>query len=121
MRYSTLAATYIRCQPFGAPTMMVGLTGASTTLDDAFLTDDGLTLFYASAPVGGTTRDLFVAWRASTADPFSLPTPLHDLDTDADERDPWLSPDGTTFFFSSNRDNGVLQIFEVTAKRQSRP
>jgi hypothetical protein len=107
-------------QPFATPTVMVGLTGASTTLDDAFLTDDGLTLFYASAPVGGTTRDLFVAWRASTADPFSLPTPLRDLNSPADERDPWLSPDGTTFFFSSDRDNGVLQIFEAAASRQTR-
>ena len=62
--------------------------------------------------------DMYVAWRASTADRFSLPTPLTDLNTAADERDPWLSPDGTLFYFTSDRGNGVLQIYEATASRR---
>jgi Tol biopolymer transport system component len=72
------------------------------------------------APPGGTP-DLYVAWRLSTADRFSLPTPLTDLNTAADERDPWLSPDGTVFFFTSDRaPSGTLQIYEVPAHRQPR-
>ena len=64
--------------------------------------------------------DLFVAWRQSTADRFSLPTPLTDLNTAADERDPWLSPDGTRFYFASDRGGGGLQIYEASASRQTR-
>ena len=63
---------------------------------------------------------MFVAWRVSTTDRFSLPTPLTGLNTDADERDPWLSPDGSMFYFTSDRGNGVLQIYETTATRQMR-
>ena len=63
---------------------------------------------------------MFVAWRVSTTERFSLPTPLADLNTDADERDPWLSPDGTMFYFTSDRRDGVLQIYEAPAMRQTR-
>jgi WD40-like Beta Propeller Repeat len=104
-------------QPFGVPALISGLTGADASLTDAYLSDDGLTLFYAVAPPGGTP-DLYVAWRASTADRFSLPTALTDLNSTADERDPWLSPDGTVFFFTSDR-TGSLQIYEASARRQT--
>jgi len=104
-------------QPFGTPRIVTALAGAGASIADAFLSDDGLTLMYATA-VGSAKPDMFVAWRASTTDPFSLATRL-DLDTTADERDPWLSPDGTTFFFTSDRD-GSLQIYEAPAWRQTR-
>ena len=104
--------------PFAAPAVVTGLVGGDI-FADAFLSDDGLTLFYAAA-TGGAKPDMFVAWRVSTTDRFSLPTPLTDLNTDADERDPWLSPDGTMFYFTSDRRDGVLQIYEATAMRQTR-
>jgi len=98
--------------------VVTGLVGGDI-FADAFLSDDGLTMFYAAAQ-GSNKPDIFVAWRASTADRFSLPTLLADLNTAADERDPWLSPDGTVFYFTSDRENGVLQIYEATAMRQVR-
>jgi len=104
-------------QPFDGMVLVAGLVGGDI-LADAFLSDDGLTMFYAAA-AGGAKPDMYVAWRASTADRFSLPTPLTDLNTAADERDPWLSPDGTLFYFTSDRGNGVLQIYEATARRQT--
>ena len=103
-------------QPFDGMVLVAGLVGGDI-LADAFLSDDGLTMFYAAAS-GGAKPDVYVAWRASTADRFSLPTPLTDLNTAADERDPWLSPDGTLFYFTSDRGNGVLQIYEATASRR---
>ena len=105
-------------QPFGAPAIISELTAGDRSIADAFLSDDGLTLFYASAPPGAKP-DLYVAWRVSTADRFSLATPLVDLNSAADDRDPWLSPDGTVFYFTSDRDD-LLQIYEVPAMRQSR-
>ena len=104
--------------PFAAPAVVTGLVGGDI-FADAFLSDDGLTLFYAAAS-GSAKPDMFVAWRVSTTDRFSLPTPLSDLNTDADERDPWLSPDGTMFYFTSDRGTGVLQIYEAPAMRQTR-
>ena len=103
-------------QPFDVGAVVSGLAPADI-FADAFLSDDGLTMFYAAA-VNGNKPDMFVAWRLSTADRFSLPTPLTDLNTPHDERDPWLSPDGTRFYFTSDRGNGLLQIYEATASRK---
>ena len=44
-----------------------------------------------------------------------LPQPLGDLNTAADERDPWLSPDGKTLYFTSDR-GGVLSIYTAAVK-----
>ncbi|HLK93598.1 MAG TPA: hypothetical protein VKZ18_27145 [Polyangia bacterium] len=69
-------------------------------------------------PDGGAmvgTSDLFVAWRRSTTEPFVALMPLTDLNTSANERDPWLSPDGSTFFFTSDRD-GVPNIYSVSVR-----
>ena len=64
---------------------------------------------------GVANSDLFVAWRLSTSEPFSLSQPLDDLNTAADERDPWLSPDGKTLYFTSDR-GGVLSIYTAAVK-----
>lgn len=102
--------------PFGTPVLVAELSlAAGLSIGDAFLSDDGLTLFYASAPPGGKS-DLYVAWRSSTSRPFTLTEPLRDLDTAAEERDPWLSPDGTRFYFVSDRD-GIFQIYEAPVTR----
>jgi hypothetical protein len=88
---------------------------------DGFLTDDGLTLFFSRSPATSATdaggdagaaakADLFVAFRRSTAEGFQVTQPLDDLNTPADERDPWLTPDGKTLYFTSDRD-GVLTIY----------
>jgi hypothetical protein len=78
---------------------------------DGFLTDDGRRFFFTL----GLTEDegdLYIARRAASDRPFEEPEPLADLNTDGDERDPWLSPDGARLFFASNRD-GVLAIYEA--------
>jgi hypothetical protein len=106
---------------------------------DGFLSDDGLTFFFASTPTpaasggpadaaptadagsssdGGVVADagvsaksdLFVAFRRSTNERFEVTQYLSDLNTPADERDPWLTPDGKTLYFTSDRD-GVLTIY----------
>jgi OOP family OmpA-OmpF porin len=106
-----LAARPATAQPFGTPTMVAGLASEQDAVADGFLTGDGLTLFYSVTPPD-QSPDLFMATRPSTAAPFSQPTSLTQLNTDGEERDPWLSPDGATFFFSSDR-GGNLQIYEV--------
>ena len=120
--------------PFQAPLALPELVHADRSTVDGFLTDDGLTFFFSSrlapapAPDGGAatdagqdaaaaapTSDLFVTWRRSIDGPFSEPQPLTDLNTPDDERDPWMSPDGTTFYFTSDR-GGSLNIYRVNVK-----
>ena len=139
--YQTYLATRATTgAPFGTPVAIPELDYPDRSTVDGFLTDDGLTMFFSSAPVteaadaaaplvdggktadGGETADggapnsdLFVAWRLSTSEQFSVTQPLDDLNTSADERDPWLSPDGTTLYFTSTRD-GALNIYTARVR-----
>jgi hypothetical protein len=136
-----LAARATTGAPFAAPVAIPKLDYTDRSTVDGFLTDDGLTMFFSSAPVaapadaaapadggkavdggsgtdaGVAKSDLFVAFRRSTSEDFGLVEPLTDLNTPADERDPWLTPDGTTLYFTSDR-GGVLNIY--TARVQPR-
>ena len=115
--------------PFGTPAPIPELSTPTRSTVDGFLSADGLTLFFSTQMVsstdGGTSAndagaadagaaatkaDLFVAWRRSTHAPFSVVQPLDDLNTPDDERDPWLSPDGSTLYFTSDR-SGALNIY----------
>lgn len=82
---------------------------------DAFLTDDGLTVFYVNGPAFGPA-DIFVASRRSTKEAFADVLPLDGINTASDERDPWLSDDGESFFFSSDR-SGQYEIYEAGVER----
>ena len=104
--------------PFGAPQMVPGLEALIGTVQDGFLTDDGLHLFYSTATLpGGVVSDLFVASRPDVSAPFATFESLTDLNTPADERDPFLSADGGTFFFSSDR-SGDMEIYFVPVTRR---
>ena len=127
--YQTYLATRTTpAAPFGAPVAIPELDYVDRSTVDGFLTDDGLTMFFSSSPVaepadaavsspdaGVANSDLFVASRRSTSEQFSVPLPLGDLNTTADERDPWLTPDGTTLYFTSDR-GGVLNIYTAAVK-----
>jgi hypothetical protein len=123
-RYQSYLA--VRASPtaaFAAPLPIPELAFPDRSTVDAFLTDDGLTLLYSSGHINGTITepaDLYVAVRSSTSEPFSASAPLSELNTAAEERDPWLSPDGTTLFFVSNRD-GILNIYQATATTKPTP
>jgi len=102
--------------PFQAPDPVEELTFAEQSTVDGFLTDDGRTLFYAIGPEIGPA-DLYVASRRAITDPFELPVPLSDLNTANDERDPWLSQDGSLFFFASDR-SGRYEIYVTESHRE---
>jgi hypothetical protein len=102
--------------PFQAPSAIGALEQAGESTVDGFLTDDGLSLFYATGPAIGPA-ELYVASRRSTAEPFERPMPLAELNTEHDERDPWLSQDGTLFFFASDR-SGRYAIYVARVDRE---
>ncbi|WP_437821021.1 hypothetical protein [Sorangium sp. So ce1078] len=72
-----------------------------------FLFDDGRQLLFRSGD------DLFWAQRPGTNDAFEPPQALDDVNVpDARENDPYLSPDGSILFFSSERSGGT-DIYEA--------
>jgi hypothetical protein len=112
--YATyLAARADQADNFAAPVLVAGLLREGRSTIDAFLSEDGLALYFNLTPDAGETKgDLYLAVRASTADAFSAAEPLEELNSSSDERDPWLAPDGRSLFFSSDRD-GALNIYEA--------
>jgi Tol biopolymer transport system component len=102
-------------QQFASPRIVAELVEPDTSTVDAFLTDDGLTLFFVKGPAFGPA-DMFVTSRRSTAEPFAEPAPLSGLNTVNDERDPWLSSDGELLYFSSDR-SGHYAIYVARVRR----
>ena len=102
---------------FGAPELVASLADPARTAVDAFLTDDGLTLFFTGGPVDNDKLDLYVCERSSLESDFGPAEPLTALNTEHDERDPWLSRDGTVLYFSSDREDGILDIYRVSVEK----
>ena len=69
---------------------------------------DGLEiLFHSNRPGSSGLNDLWVATRESTLAPWSTPVNLGaSINTTFNEQFPYLSPDGETLFFVSNRPGG---------------
>jgi len=86
---------------------------ADTTSIDGFLTNDGLTLYFAAAPhEQPDAADLYRARRSRTDEQFGEPEPLRGVNTGNDERDPWLSEGGEWLYYSSNR-TGFYAIYRA--------
>jgi hypothetical protein len=102
--------------PFESIEPLSYLWEAGSSMEDAFLTEDGLLLFYKRAPLG-QPGDVYLAWRASTDRQFRDPVALDAVNSPADDRDPFLSADRIRFFFaSSRRDDLALDIYATTVE-----
>jgi hypothetical protein len=80
---------------------------------------DGLEIFFQSSRTGsiGASGDLWVATRGSTADTWSTPVNLGStINTASVEQNAYLSSDGMTLFFSSDRSGGSggLDLYMIT-------
>jgi hypothetical protein len=84
---------------------------------DGFLDSRGLELYFSSTRDGDhADSDLYVSRRASLNDAFGEPEPLSDLNDPegrSEERMPWLSSDGKTLYFVSDR-TGQYTLYLAT-------
>ena len=81
---------------------------------------DGLVLVFASTRSGGPGKsDIYYATRASATDGFNNPQLLPNVNTADAERDPFLTPDGCTLYFVSDRPGGKGKLDIYRAELES--
>jgi hypothetical protein len=85
---------------------LVAVNATAQQVFNPHLDRDGTTLLFGA--LVGSDDDLYIATRATADDPFDTPLAIGELNTSADEGDPWLSDDGRRIYFS--RKNGGLKI-----------
>lgn len=96
------------------------LPGPVTTSADEVapvVSSDERTIYFARASFGPPeTSEVWVASRANANDPFDAPSRVTELDAvDALNHPTWLSPDGCTLYFASNRaGSNALDIYRAT-------
>jgi len=96
---------------FGPPELLSELATPEESVVDGFLTEDGLMFLFTLAISGGEVdEDIYVAVRPDLQSPFTTPTEVGGLNGDANDRDPWLSPDRRRLYFSSDR-SGEFEIY----------
>lgn len=105
-------ASAVACASFGPWSTPSELVTASTSVDDygPTLSADNLTIYFQS---GAGPRDIYMASRASEADPFDPPVVVSALSSPAHEQGPTLSTDELTLYFGSDR-TGSMRLYRST-------
>ncbi|NIP25986.1 MAG: hypothetical protein GWN67_16725 [Phycisphaerae bacterium] len=86
------------------------------------LTADELTIVFTSYDIAGGQGgyDIWMATRPDTNSPFDNVTNLSEINTASNDANPYISPDGMTLYFHSDR-NGSAQLFRTTRGSLSDP
>jgi hypothetical protein len=85
---------------------------ATSSDGNPMLSANGLELYINSDR--STDNEIYVSVRANTNDPFPTPVLISELSSVGfDDQDPWISQDGRTMFFTSNRD-GTVRLWQST-------
>ncbi|HEY5923743.1 MAG TPA: hypothetical protein VIV11_18805 [Kofleriaceae bacterium] len=95
---------------FDTPVVIAELNSAQDE-GNPMLTPDKLSVYFDSNRSGN--GELYVATRATSSGPFGTPERIVELSSTNADTDPWLSPDGRTMYFTSNRD-GTLRLWQTT-------
>ena len=113
-RKDNAATTFTIRTAVGNSGVWSGLTTASGlqvtgNLLNPVMSDNGLTIYYANE--GNGLFDLFKATRANETGAFSTPQAVVGVNSLANDVDPWVSPDGHTIYFASDRNGVGFQIY----------
>jgi hypothetical protein len=100
---------------FEAPRLVEELATPDYNVVDAFLSEDGLLLLFTydlreDDEENEEYEDIYSAVRPDLQSPFGEPIEVGGINTDSNERDPWLSPDRRRIYFSSDR-SGQFEIY----------
>jgi len=110
---------------FGAPTNLGPTINSSSYDSDASISADGLSLYFTSDRPGGSgSFDIWVTTRETAQDPWGEPVNLGPtINSSAWEHTPFISADGLSLFFSSNRSGGfgLVDIWITTRTTVSDP
>ena len=99
--------------PWIAPVPIAELANPAMSRVDGFLTDDGTLLLFNDELPDSSGSEIKRTWRLTRDDAFANPVSVgSDLNGVTLNRDPWLSPDGNRFIFSSDR-SGTFEIYEA--------
>lgn len=90
-------------EPWGSPSLFEAINSAAHD-GPGPLSDDGLTFAMSSERNAGRSWDLFLSQRMSQAGLFGAAVEITELNTVASENAPFLTGDGNTLYFSSDRD-----------------
>lgn len=88
----------------------VSVSELNSEYDDAgpCLSADGLTIYFHSQRPGGPGwSNIYVASRPDLMSPFGAPANVANISSSSGECMPYLSPDGLTLYFASDRPGGV--------------
>ena len=96
---------------WAAPTPAAPITSMAVEANP-YLLEDGLVIFFDAGP-DLDNRDLYFAYRASIEGSWSAPVALDEINSIADDRDAWVSPDAERIYFSSDR-SGDYAIYVAT-------
>jgi hypothetical protein len=109
------------CTAPGAWGPAVLLAEVSSTADDRapHLTADGLGLYFESDRAGGDGPGIWLAIRASVAEPFETPVPLTELTASDDTGDPTLAGDELEIVFA--RDGAMRCLFSALRADRASP
>ncbi len=111
--YTFLAERAAPGQPFSEPEVFADISAPIAGISDAQLSEDGLLLVFAMKMSEENPGDLYAAERRNLSDRFVEAVEIIGVNTEADDRDPWLSPDRRTLYFSSDR-SGDFEIYQAT-------
>jgi hypothetical protein len=84
----------------------------------AAISADALTVYFQSETAPGNV-DIYVATRPNTSLPFGTAVPVTEVNTPANEGDPFITADGTTLYFDSDRPGGTggWEIYSAVRQR----
>lgn len=96
--------------PWG-PAMQLASLASVSTEQSPVLSADRLAIYFQSSFGGDDVR---VATRPTLGDPFGASATISIDTTNYYEGDPWVSPDGRTLLFVTNRASGMVQLYIAT-------
>lgn len=97
--------------PWSTPVLETEL---NTNMHDgsAFLSANKLTICFDSQRVS-VQHDIYCAKRVSATVPFDAPVAMTEINSPQSDQDPWISPDGKTLVFWSDRDGTGRLYYSV--------